>query len=617
MQLKKEKLELLAPAKNIDIGIAAIECGADALYIGGPRYGARESAGNSLDDIQKLVNYAHPYGVSVYMVVNTLLFDSEIDNAVKTIQSAYEIGCDAVIVQDLGLLECGLPPIPLFASTQTNIRTVEQAIFLEQLGFKRLILARELSLNQIAEIRSNTNVELESFVHGALCVSYSGNCYMSSKLVGRSGNRGECAQLCRLNYNLIDSRGNIIVNNRPLLSLKDLNLSNYIEQLIDSGITSFKIEGRLKDAPYVSNVVRHYRDIIDRIIAKREGLQKSSYGTLYGGFSPKIDSTFNRGYTQLFIDNKRDKWSSGSVVKSTGERLGVITRVWKSASLTSFEYKSNEILNNGDGLFIIDNEGVAIGLRANIVRGNIVETDGIYSIKKDSILYRNYNHHFIKDILSNRPQLNIDIELSINIESDSMVVKSLFKGEIILTTIYAIPKDIANNRELALKSIKDQLSKRADIFKFTVKEIICNSVPFFPISILNSIRRQLASNLFTAFSSNRRDSSYICKEKIDFDNLNLKRVSTDADYRENIINSKAKNLYSKLGYKYIQDGIELTVGEDLIELMRCKYCIRYELGICKKSKEGTKVLDPLYLENRGRKFRLLFDCEICEMVVLG
>ncbi len=617
MQLKRGQLELLAPAKNIDIGIAAIECGADALYIGGPKYGARENAGNSMEDIHRLVEYAHQFGVSVYMVVNTILFDSEISGAVSSINRAYEIGCDAVIIQDLGLLNCDLPPIPLFASTQTNIRTLEQAKLLESLGFKRLILARELSLSQINNIRSSTSVELESFVHGALCVSYSGNCYMSSKLVGRSGNRGECAQLCRLNYNLVNSSGDIIVADRPLLSLKDLNLSNRIEQLIDAGVTSFKIEGRLKDLPYVSNVVRHYRGILDDIISKRDDLQKSSFGTVYGGFTPQIDSTFNRGYTSLFIDNKRAKWSSGSVVKSTGEKVGVISKVWKSGATTSFEYKSQIRLNNGDGLFIIDKNGVAVGLRANRVNGDIVDTDGVYNIKKDSILYRNYNHNFFKEIVSNRPRLYMEIDLSLSVYLDRIEIKSFFRGDNILNSSFSIKGEAANNIELAEKSIRDQLSKRSESFKFTVKEIIYDLVPFLPVSLLNSIRRELASQLAPLFSKKCTDSSYICKSNFRLDLDRVKSAPFTADYRLNIVNSKAKSLYSQLGFSSIESGIELVFKSEPIELMRCKYCIRYELDICKKSSQGSKVKDPIYLENRGRKFLLKFDCENCEMVVIG
>ncbi|MBQ3176142.1 MAG: U32 family peptidase, partial [Bacteroidales bacterium] len=262
------ELELLAPAKNKDIGIAAIDCGADAVYIAGPKFGARESAGNSFSDIAELASYAHKFGAKVYMVVNTILYDNELEEAQKSISKAWEIGCDAVIVQDLSVLKMDLPPIPLFASTQTNIRTTEQAKFLESLGFQRLILARELSLEQISDIKKSVGADIETFVHGALCVSYSGQCYLSQKLTGRSANRGACAQACRSLYTLIDSSGKVLLKDFPILSLKDFNLSERIPELVKAGVTSFKIEGRLKNVSYIKNIVRLYREKLDLFLAE-------------------------------------------------------------------------------------------------------------------------------------------------------------------------------------------------------------------------------------------------------------------------------------------------------------------------------------------------------------
>ena len=307
------ELELLAPAKNKSIGIAAIDCGADAVYIAGPRFGAREAAGNTLADIAELVDYAHKFGAKVYMVVNTILYEDELQQARETIIEAHKIGCDAIIVQDLAIMEMDLPPIELFASTQTNIRTPQQARFLESLGFSRLILARELSLEQIAAIKEATNVPLESFIHGALCVSYSGQCYLSQKITGRSANRGGCAQACRTNYTLADSTGrevkdasgNPLAKDIPVLSLKDFNLSGYIPQLVEAGITSFKIEGRLKNESYIRNTVLLYRRKIDEFLKNNSRYKRASYGYCHGGFTPNPSATFNRDYTTLFIDGRR------------------------------------------------------------------------------------------------------------------------------------------------------------------------------------------------------------------------------------------------------------------------------------------------------------------------
>ena len=326
------ELELLAPAKNKSIGIAAIDCGADAVYIAGPKFGAREAAGNSISDIAELVDYAHKFGAKVFMVVNTILYEDELQQARETIIEAHRIGCDAIIVQDLSILEMDLPPIELYASTQTNIRTVQQARFLESLGFSRLILARELSLQQIAQIKDAVNVPIETFIHGALCVSYSGQCYMSQKITGRSANRGCCAQACRNNYTLIDStgkevrysNGTPVAKDAPILSLKDFNLSGHIPELVEAGVTSFKIEGRLKNESYIKNTVLLYRRKIDEFLESNPKYCRASYGRCTGGFTPDPAATFNRDYTTLFIEGKRGKWNSSNGAKYLGEFIGTV-----------------------------------------------------------------------------------------------------------------------------------------------------------------------------------------------------------------------------------------------------------------------------------------------------
>jgi len=300
-----KKLELLSPAKDLDCSIAAINCGADAVYIGAPKYGARIAVGNSIEDITALVNYAHKFRAKVYVTVNTILYEEELEEVQKLIHQLYEISVDAIIIQDMGILEMDLPPIPLFASTQAHNYSVDKIKFLEQTGIQRIILARELSLKQIKEIRNNTQVDLEFFIHGALCVCFSGQCYFSYVTTGRSANRGECSQPCRMLYSLEDAEGNTILRDKYLLSLKDLNLSAHLRELIDAGITSFKIEGRLKDISYVRNVTAFYRQKLDEIIASDNSLSKSSCGKVYSGFTPDINKTFNRGYTDYFISGRK------------------------------------------------------------------------------------------------------------------------------------------------------------------------------------------------------------------------------------------------------------------------------------------------------------------------
>src|ERR1035437_7905969 len=323
-----KQLELLAPAKNYDIGKAAIDCGADAVYIGAPQFGARSAAANSISDIERLCNYAHQYNAKIFVALNTLLYDRELEDAVRMIHELYNVGTDALIIQDMALMEADLPPIPLHASTQTNNLDIEKILFLEKAGLSRVVLGRESSLDEIKMIRNNTNVELESFVHGSLCVSHSGQCYLSHTMTGRSANRGECAQPCRLPYDLEDANGEIIARNKFLLSLKDLNLSSSIEELIDAGITSFKIEGRLKDISYVRNVTTYYRKQIDKAIAKSEGYCKASNRTVFHHFDADLGKTFNRGYTDFFISGRHSDILSIDTPESTGKLIGKVKEIY-------------------------------------------------------------------------------------------------------------------------------------------------------------------------------------------------------------------------------------------------------------------------------------------------
>lgn len=630
------ELELLAPAKNKNIGIAAIDCGADAVYIAGPRFGAREAAGNSISDIAELVSYAHKFRAKVYMVLNTILYDNELAEACQTITQAYQAGCDAIIVQDLGILKMELPPIPLFASTQTNIRTPEQAMLLESLGFQRLILARELSLQQIAAIKKVTHIHLEAFVHGALCVSYSGQCYLSEKLAGRSANRGSCAQACRSSYTLEDCNGTVILKNSPILSLKDFNLSGRIPQLAEAGITSFKIEGRLKNESYIKNIVLHYRREIDNFLEENSSYRRASYGECAGGFTTNPHATFNRGYTPLFIDGTRGKWRSTDGAKYLGEYIGVITESRTTPNGTmQFKYSSPiknaaAPLQNGDGLCFVTPKREILGARANSCNGNLVTTTERMELPVKSKIYRNYNIAFERELEKNMPKRMIPVGLTFTNTPKGYAIEANCCGELSLLHYLHNEGEPASNIELAKKNIAAQLGKSTDIFNFRLKEFKEATPPFYTISVLNQIRRDIADEL----SAKIRDVETQEREKTAAAHhiplsagIPIASVAGTSSayfagksltYLANCANSLSKELYNSLGAASVSKAYELEQTPQA-ELMRTKYCIKFELGFCPK--EGKNIAEnytePLFLINGKNKLQLKFDCKNCEMLIIG
>ena len=614
------QLELLAPAKNKEIGIAAVDCGADALYIAGPQFGARESASNSMRDISEVVKYAHRFSVKVYMTVNTILYEEELESARKMIFDAYNIGCDAIIVQDLGILKMDLPPIALHASTQTAARTIEQVQFLESLGFRRVVLARELSLQQISGIRENSRCELEAFIHGSLCVSYSGQCYLSQNLRGRSANRGSCIQACRSLYDLQDADGQTLIKNAPLLSLKDLSLSDYIPQMVAAGISSFKIEGRLKNITYVKNITRYYRSVIDEFISKNEYYSKSSHGSIHKSFTPDPDKSFNRGYTTLFIDGKRGKWRSTESTGSLGEYIGTIDKVLKSDRYNiTFSVKSDKQIRNGDGLLFINTDQQE-GMRADVVKGSIVTVKSSNIIAQGVTIYRNFNTDFEKEIENSHPERLIDVSLTITSTNKEIRIEALAedgrKAEYITTEALVI----ADNPDTALKNINNQLEKRSEQYLFKIKRLDLKIVPFFPLSQLNGFRREIVrildetcipsapytSSALPASSTTPYATSVMSGAKIKLPDKNI-------SYLYNCSNSLSQSLYETQGAKSIQPAYELSSVKEA-ELMRCKYCIRYEIGKC-SGMNKTKDAEPLYLINGKNRLTLKFDCNRCEMTI--
>ncbi len=616
MQLTK--LELLAPAKNKDIGIAAIDCGADAVYMAGPSFGAREAAGNNFEDIAAVADYAHRFGAKVYLTLNTIVFENELDGARKTIEDAAKAGVDAIIVQDLGILKMPIPEVELHASTQCNIRTPEQARWLESLGFTRIILARELSLEQIRDIRAAVSCEIEAFVHGALCVSYSGQCYMSEYLTGRSANRGKCIQACRSKYDLSDEDGKVILRDKPILSLKDFSLQDRLGELADAGVISFKIEGRLKNISYVRNVVRAYSRSLDEVVARSGGrYARASYGVINGGFEPDTAATFSRGFTSFNIDGRRGKWNSQDFAKGIGEFVGVVQEVGRTSKDTcSFSLRMAEgvstPLANGDGLCFVDAKGDVIGMRINTVAGGYVSSSYIAGLTKGLKVYRNFNRVFEKNIENNLPERLLRASVTVASTAEGRFCANAISENGTQAAV-AFSADAPQNIEKALSSMRTAFSKKSGVYSFSFMEpVTADDIPFLPIGVANTIRRELAEKLEEGWTPERID---LQKRTVPFEKIDLKSVVPPLQrINLNAANTLSREVYAAAG---IDAGLsfEERHRED-VELMRCKYCVRGELGICPKQRKGEKA-KPLFIMNSGRRFELRFDCAKCEMVVLA
>ncbi len=608
------QVELLAPARDIHIGIAAIDCGADAVYIAGPQFGARQAASNSIEDIRELCSYAHRFGARIFVALNTILYDDELEAAFQQILEVQNAGADALIIQDLAIIRMAeLHPdeirIPLHASTQCAIRTPQQAAFLEGLGFSRLILERELSLEQIREIRAAVSCELEFFVHGALCVCYSGQCYLSEKIAGRSANRGACIQACRSRYDLVDSDGKLLVRDKAMLSLKDYNLKAHIAELAEAGISSFKIEGRLKNESYVKNVVRDYSLALDSLCGKMP-FERASFGKVYGGFAPDTYKTFNRDYTSLFIDGRRGKWAAMDAAKSMGEYIGEVSD-WNGTSIILKLANRQIVLNNGDGFCFVAKNGDVVGFRGDVCTGNKVQCKRVEGLFKGAKIYRNVNIAFERELERQACTRLLAVKIALNFEfNGSWKVQVLAKSEDrrCVSHIFEAGEQSANNRERMAEILKTQICKSSGDYIFSLESLKENcELPFMTASFLNGIRRQMAALL---------DSQPCGKKEI----LLRKALKASVDvpakevnYKFNIANKYARAVYSEAGAQKIEEAYELSHCSSA-ELMRSKYCIRYELGLCPKH-NGAKAVKPLFLLNNGRRFALHFDCRNCEMVV--
>ncbi len=605
-------LELLAPARNLEYGKAAIDCGADAVYIGAPRFGARSAASNEVSDIAQLVQYAHLYFAKVYVALNTILFDSELEEARKLIVELYKIGIDGLIIQDMGILEMDLPPIPLIASTQTNNTTPEHVKFLHDSGFVRVILARELSIEQIQKIREATNIELESFVHGALCVCYSGQCYMSHEITDRSGNRGECSQPCRSSFDLIDNSGKTIVRNRHLLSIKDLNLSEKIADLANAGICSFKIEGRLKDISYLKNITTHYRQLIDNfILSNSDQYRKASSGMSRAFFTPDPERTFNRGFTQYNITGTRDNIASFATQKSMGKYMGKVV----SISTNAIKIDTREKINNADGLCFINAYGKLSGFMVNRANGNTIYPNQMPEIEVSTELYRNHDHEFEKLLENQYSERKISVSLLFNETKNGISLSATDEDAICAEQSIVIDKQEARNKDLWDENIRKQLSKAGDtIFSVDKIEIQFSEKIFIPVSILNNLRRDVLNSLL-----DKRLAAYKPQEiaknwgAADFYKHTL-------DYRGNVSNHLSETFYKKRGVQHLEPAFELNKDIENVVLMETRHCIKHELGWCntypkQKLVDDNNINYPLYLHNNGKHFKLNFNCAKCVMTI--
>ena len=616
------ELELLAPARDTNIGIAAIDCGADAVYIAGPQFGARQAAGNEVEDIKRLCEYAHRFGVRIFVTLNTILYDSELEAAYRQMLAVQEAGADAVIVQDLAIVRMAALGIgdfksefrlPLHASTQCAIRTPEQAAFLEGLGFSRLILERELSLEQIRAIRKAVSCELEFFVHGALCVCYSGQCYLSEKIAGRSANRGACIQACRSLYDLTDSSGKVLVKNKALLSLKDYNLRNRIEELADAGITSFKIEGRLKNESYVRNVVRDYSLALEEIISRRSGeFVRGSFGKVTGGFTPDTRKTFNRGYTELFIDGKRGKWACLDAAKSMGEEIGSVASAGRDG-ITVRMAERNIVLNNGDGFSFVAKDGSVCGFRGDVCEGNRIRCRQVPEIYQGARLFRNLNAAFEKEIERNRCIRLIEVETTLKFTRTDgnwvMVAENRTEdGRSVTVEVPAGDQEAVNQSRME-EIFKGQFNKTAGQYLFNVSSLKTeNGIPFMAAGAINAVRRDIAARLDEA-ECIKRDLLLRKIENVPAIRTTQKEIS----YKSNVSNRVSEYVYRSAGAQSVAEAYELS-HQAGAELMRTKYCIRYELGMCPVH-QNARNIGPLFLLNNGQKFALHFDCRNCEMTL--
>ena len=594
--MKTTKIELLAPAKDCEVGMAAINHGADAVYIGGPDFGAREKASNSIEDIERLCRHAALFDAKVYVTLNTLLYENELERARQLAFDCWNAGVDALIVQDMQLLQLDLPPIPLHASTQCDNLTVERVQQLEQLGFSQVVLGRELSLEQIREIREKTTVPLEFFVHGSLCVSHSGRCYLSQRIGNRSANRGACAQPCRLPWDLMDADGKVLLKNRHLLSLKDLNNSAHLEELMDAGITSFKIEGRMKEADYVKNVTAYYRQKLDEIFERRPEYKQSSRRDAprhVSTFEVNPEKSFNRGFTDFFIHGRQKGIDAPFTPKSMGEYIGEVG--WCNS--LRMEISTGKTLHNGDGLCFLNENDELVGIRADVVIAPSgrdmpwrVSTNRPNGVQRGTCIYRNYDIEWQKQVDASTGNRKIDIELVLAETETGYDFSAILCGDAMnrVSTSIQCEKIVANNPEKATDNIRRKSLQWGDTPFHPVDLEIRFSQPYLiPASVIGEMKRELVTKLTDTMIADHRNSRSTA-------NVSLRKEQDEA--------------WSSLVASLVAHPDDIST-----HLMTCHHCIRYANGMCPK--ETGRSVGPLFIRHGDNTFRLEFDCKKCLMFV--
>ena len=600
-------VELLAPARDLACGRAAVDCGADAVYIGAADFGAREAAANPLDTVAALTAYAHRFWARVYVTVNTILADHELAAAERLAWRLHEIGVDALIIQDAGLLECSLPPLPLIASTQMHNDTPEKVAFLQEVGFHRAILARELCLDEIRAIRrAAPRIELECFVHGALCVSYSGQCYLSYALGGRSGNRGQCAQPCRKSYRLIDARGRVVHDRGHLLSLRDLNLSDHLPALLDAGVTSFKIEGRLKDMAYVANVVAHYRARLDAAV-REKGLRPGSSGVARPGFDPDPDKTFNRGYSAYFLHGRAGAVAFPPTPKMVGEEVGRVTK----ADGNTITVAATLPLHSGDGLCFFDKAGELRGTQVNAVHGAAIAVQSAAGIRVGTFLFRNHDHVFLTRVKTARMERRIRVILTLLPAPGGVTLLARDEDGVEAGYEIACAVQAARDPDAAVATARRQLMKTGDSdYVCSEVAIAVEPVPFLAVSVLNGLRRGALGALSAAREQQRpRVSGGVIINEVPYPEREL-------TYLGNVLNRKAEAFYRRHGVAAIASAAESGLDMHGRKVMTTRYCVKEQLGLCPRRGSDDAVEEPLVLvDDDGVRLRLDCDCSRCMMEI--
>lgn len=621
MQKTRKHIELLSPAKNADFGIEAINHGADAVYIGGPAFGARAKAPNTVQDIARLVMHAHRYHAEVFVALNTIFHDNELEGVRQLVHQLYDAGVDALIVQDMGLLTMDLPPIQLHASTQTDIRTVEKAVFLDQVGFSQLVLARELDIRTVKQIADSTTANLEYFIHGALCVAFSGQCFISHAHTGRSANRGECSQECRLPYTLEDPKGRIIGKDKHYLSMKDNDQSANLSALIDAGVSSFKIEGRYKDLPYVKNATAHYRLLLDDILQERPDLAKSSAGYATYTFNPQPEKTFNRSATDYFANGRQADIGAFDTPKFAGEELGKVTKVGKNF----IEVSTDVELHNGDGVCFFDVHKELVGLRVNTAQRITTFTQRLFpnempaDIRNNTIIYRNRDHAFMR--LLEKESATRKMALSINFYEtrDDFALTVTDEQGFNATVQCPAEKQAANDASKAENSLIENLSKLGST-DFVAKEVNLEIAQmwFVPASVANNLRREAIEQLVQVRALGYERPAF--RPAVEPPAI---YPENSLSYLANVYNQQARTFYKKHGVKLIAKAYEANEELGEVPVMITKHCLRFSHGLCPKEAkgvigvQGTVTAEPMTLISGNDRYTLKFDCKPCEMHVMG